>query len=53
MNVPTTVNTSNLVPPVWLYWVLHIGAWVVGILVPVILFFVAKGMDTPPRNNYS
>ena len=41
------------VPPVWLYWMLHIMAWLLGIVTPIIIFFIAKGKDKPPRNAYA
>ena len=41
----TTVTTTGSVPQPWLYWTLHIVAWVIGVAVPVVLFFVAKSKD--------
>ena len=45
--------TVPSIPPVWLYWVLHIGAIVFGLIVPLVLFFVAKGMDVPPKDDFA
>ena len=41
------------VPPVWLYWTLHISAWLFGVVAPLALFFVAKGKDKPPRDDFA
>ena len=40
-----TPTVTGLSPEPWLYWCLHIGAWVIGIAVPAILFVVAKSKD--------
>ena len=48
----TTITTTGSLPDAWLYWTLHIGAWVIGVAVPAVLFFVAKGKDEKKVDSY-
>ena len=48
----TTVSTTGTIPEPWLYWTLHIGAWVIGVAAPAVLFFVARGKDQKKVDSY-
>ncbi len=46
--VTPTISISSVgpsIPPVWLYWTLHIAAWVIGVLAPLLCFFIAKSKE--------
>ena len=46
------MSSTGSLPEPWLYWTLHIGAWVIGVAVPLALFFVAKSKDDKAADSY-